>query len=228
MVRPTIVILTGYRQGAVLWEEVKKIFIRNGYEVVLLDTTELLLENDSLTKALKDLSLDIYTKYIKDLPRVVLIGHSLGGRIAGYIGEQNPANIQNLILVASPNIKYQSIKTKILKFISRIKNLVLPSLRIFNLSSDDWNNSKGTKYERIYLKAINDDQREILENIKIPTYIIHPEKDSEVDERVFKHTKELIKSSKYVLVKNYGHNLHIQNPKLLTSLIIKYLENEKQ
>lgn len=154
-------------------------------------------------------------KKIEDLnlkeKSVIVLGHSFGGRIAGYLASKNPVWLKGLILYGSPSL-YRPDKK--IKFKIRVAKL-LKKLG-FSRRSD------GKMYP-IFKNVVMFDQTKYLPNIKIPTLLVWGENDTEVPLRIAKEVNALIPGSRLVTIENAGHNAHLDNPNLFYGTIKKFI-----
>lgn len=163
------------------------------------------------------------TKMVSSGEKIVLLGHSFGGRIAGVIASHNPDWLDRLILYGAPCLYRPS--SKVQRKIKLAK--LLKKLRIkkrFNknaeLAAAD-ENGMG----QIFRKVVTYDQTEILGKIKTYVLLIWGENDPDVPLRIAKEMSELIPQNELVILDNLGHNAHLENPTLFYGTIKRYLEN---
>ena len=104
--------------------------------------------------------------------KVVLVGHSFGGRVAVEIASKNPKWLAGLVLSGAPCIYRPSLKIRIKIKIYKIFKIFLPkNLRRF-FYSDDLAEANKRGLEKIFRKVINYDQTQALKKIKIPVILI--------------------------------------------------------
>lgn len=172
----------------------------------------------------EDWSLDRYVNFVNDLiekldTRVdVLIGHSLGGRIAIKGASEGILQPEKVVLISSAGlIKSHNFRNTILKYLSKIGKifLYLPPLlfwreslrgRLYkSIGSDylDAGKMKGT-----FLNIISEDLCESAKKITIPTLLIWGSNDTETPLSDGKRLSQLISDSKLVVFDNSGHFVH--------------------
>lgn len=152
----------------------------------------------------------------------ILIGHSNGGRaIINYAG-RNLGKINKIVLIDSAGIVpkrkpkyYVKVYTfKLLKNITKI----FPKTEMFNnikermlgkFGSSDYKNSPEV-LRRTMSIIVNEDQKAIMPNIKVPTLIIWGEKDTATPIEDGKTMEKLIPDSGIVVYKDRGHFSYLE------------------
>jgi pimeloyl-ACP methyl ester carboxylesterase len=148
----TVLIIPGFSQSLESWAKVAKMFSEDYQTIVLeLPNKGKRKENTALwnEKEFADFCLEFIHKYIKG--KIILIGHSLGGKIAAIISLSLQNRIRLLVLYAVggmnahfslekriikilKNLLYQ--KTSTINFSSIYKKVSVPILLIYG--QDDW------------------------------------------------------------------------------------------
>jgi pimeloyl-ACP methyl ester carboxylesterase len=164
--------------------------------------------------------------YIKEnkLKEVVLIGHSFGGRIAGYLASQNPSWLKYLIVEGSP-LLYRPTKQTIwrIKLYKAMKRFLPASIRhLFYAGElqDAHNRNLGT----IFRNVVNFDQTKIIKKIKVPTLIIWGGNDTTVPLYVAQEIHSLIPKSELTVIRNAGHTAHLDNPNLFYGSVRHFIQ----
>ena len=119
-------------------------------------------------------------QFIKDLKieKPIIIGHSLGGRIAIKYASRNN-NIKKLILINSAGIKQKSIKRLILVLKYKLKKKYYQITRNYIKYNKLTNTSGSTDYinsspimKQTLSKIVKEDLKKDMKKIKIDTYLI--------------------------------------------------------
>ncbi len=164
-------------------------------------------------------------KILKEFPnkKIILLGHSFGGRIASYLASFHPDYLFSLILYASPSLYRPTaqIKRKIRTY-KFLKKILSQSL-LQSFKSDDQKNVENTSLEKIFKRTIPFDQTEELKKINVPTYIIQGDKDASVRIEIANEMHDLIPNSEEVIVPNATHFLHLENSILFNGIIKKII-----
>lgn len=219
---PQIVILPGWEQNKNAWREFIDKFQEDQATVIELPG----FGDEPRVSA--DWGIPQYAEWAKERienlqeKNIALLGHSFGGRIAGFIASENPQWLKGLILYATPSIyipnfyiRFKIVAAKFFKkigFLRKLKNKELQRIE---------KNGLG----KIFRKAVSFDQTEQLPNIKTPTLIIWGRDDSEVSLKIGQEMNDLISGSKLVIMDNVGHNAHLENPILFYGIVKNFVEN---
>lgn len=224
-----ILILHGWGQSSKNWEYVGQVLSKN-YNIFLLDLPG--FGGSSIPEApfnTEDYS-NFVNQFIKKIikGKVILIGHSFGGKIAIKLTSKNPAYIEKLFLISPSGIESRSIITdlkivlvKIIKVVffwtpKNIKNTLLQKF-----GSRDYVNSdkmKGTFIKTVGEMVVND-----AKNIRVPTVIIWGENDEEINLKNSKKLKRLINGSILRVIWGQRHSANIESPDKLLSILNDYV-----
>lgn len=153
--------------------------------------------------------------------RVILLGHSFGGRVAAYLAAERASSIQSLILYGAPCLYRPSLITKLVKQISRFVPVGLKRRVTLNseLSAAD---SAGLG--EVYRKVVDFDQTERLSQIRIPVQLLWGQLDNDVPLQIATEIDELIPNSELTVMVNVGHNAHLEKPYLFYGKLKQILE----
>ncbi len=181
-------------------------------------------------------SLKEYCEFVKglvnffDLSKIILVGHSFGGRIAIKLAS-NPQNffIEKLILIDSAGIKRKRfvkqiilIFSKILKKVPIFQTRILKKVIYRRILKSDYFDAKPEMKE-VLKNILKEDLKKFLPKITIPTLIIWGEKDRITPLKDAFLLNQMIPKSKLEILPKVGHSPHIEAPELLASTIIKFL-----
>ena len=145
------------------------------------------------------------------LEKVVIIGHSFGGRVAIKLASKNPKFLCGIVLVDSAGFvdrtllnKLKKIIAKPLKPIFKLKPLRGIRNSIYRLiGSEDY--IATPLLRETYLKIIGEDLSEALKRIDTPTIIIWGAQDKDTPLKYAHKMKESIKNSKLIVLEKAGH-----------------------
>ena len=181
--------------------------------------------------------LDGFIKELK-IENPILIGHSNGGRtIINYAGRKL-GNIKKIILIDSAGIKPERklgyyIKVYTFKCLKKFLG-IFPDVEMFNnirervlgkFGSSDYKNSSEV-LRRTMSIIINEDQTEILKNIKAPTLLLWGENDEDTPIRDGKIMEENIKDSSLIEIKGAGHFSYLDSYNQCMEIIKNFLKGE--
>lgn len=167
----------------------------------------------------------------------ILIGHSNGGRtIINYAG-RDLGKINKIVLIDSAGIKPKrsiSYYIKIYTF-KTIKNIlkILPNkfnnLREKALSkfgSSDYKNSPEVLRKTMNI-ILNEDQRKIMPNIKVPTLLIWGDKDTATPIKDAKIMEQLIPNSGIATLEGASHFSYLDRLGQCLAILDEFFKNDK-
>jgi len=185
-------------------------------------------------------TLDDYAKLIKDfvdelgLKNFILLGHSNWGAIATKLVVNYPdLSVKKLILNNTAGIrkdKKRNFKRRVFGAISKVVKPIfsLPWMwKIRNLfyKAIWWHDyleaEKNPNKKQTYLNMINSDLQEIFPKVDKDTLIIWWENDTYTPLSDGKKIHNLIKNSKFVVIKNVRHGIHLQKPDELVKVVLE-------
>ena len=228
---PTLIILHGWLQNKESWERAITIFSRD-FRVICPDLPG--FGESTKDQGFYSFSPDDYADCILNLMiylkvgEAILLGHSFGGRIAIVAAGRYPQRFREVILYAPGNKHNLIYSFKLLK-IAKKMSLLLPNIIqqyvAEKFRSTDYRNSGILK--NIFLKAVNFDFQSYLSKIDSPTLLIIGNFDSIVSIDSVKLLKRDIRNSKLVIVKSYGHFIHLENPFIFCGIVKRFINNSK-
>ncbi len=234
-----IVILHGWGSlvsGQKRFGVVKQLLEKKGYVVFTPDLPG--FGSNSLVKDqlfFKDY-IDFVTLFLKKhkLKKVILIGHSFGGRIAIAVAKEYPELISKLILASASGIPRKlSLKKMIAQLIAKTGKHVftLPLLRPFYqplrkflyVSIGEMDYYKARHLEKTFKNVYRVDVSADLPKIGTPTLIVWGEDDSftPVADGMLMHEK--IKNSKLTIVADGTHRFPYERPSEFVSIVLDFL-----
>ncbi len=225
-----IIILHGWTKNLDKWNEFLKILKEKGLEYEFPKVPGL------TEKLYKVWELGDYIKWLNNIVakakgKVILMGHSNGGRIALAFANLYPEKIDKLILLDSSGIYHNELPLRIKRFIfktiaklgknltssSSLKNLLYKAAR----ESDYKDLEENIKKTMINL--ITTDLKPLLSEIKTPTLIIWGREDKTTPLSDGKLMHHLIKNSKLEIIENAKHSPIFTHPEQVANLIINNL-----
>ena len=175
----------------------------------------------------------------------IVLGHSFGGKIALQLALKT--KLHKLILVDSAGIPSKKglnyfVKVYFVKIVKLLQKQPFFRRRLSEFSDDlkskfgsaDYKNSSGVMRQTL-VKVVNEDLRDIMRKVIIPTLLIWGEKDTATPLSNGKMMEKLIPKSGLVIFKNAGHFSYLDNlfefltvvNHFLKSDIAKYLGGDK-
>ena len=185
-------------------------------------------------------------KFLKENKKIILIGHSLGGHIAGYIATEMPNYVDGLIMIDSPirppDYDYNKhISTGPLRKIKYYDNKVSILERFRLMPPQDCKNEwfiryiaeysiyydkKGWRWrfdDKLFVTLTRLNNYEF--KFQCPALFIAGGKSLLLESKIMKYIKEAFKDSMIVeVIEDAAHHVPVDSPKELTSLINNYLK----
>jgi uncharacterized protein len=154
--------------------------------------------------------------------KIVLIGHSLGAMLLPRIADSLKTTINAMVMLAAPAYKFENLILTQFKYLYELnqseelkneieklkKSITFLHSTQFNIQS--LNDSLPLKMPAVYWKSILEyDQIKIAKRISIPTLIIQPERDYQVDKSNYLQWKKVLKGKKNYFYKSYLNLNHL-------------------
>ena len=170
----------------------------------------------------------------------ILIGHSNGGRMIINLAGRNLRKINKIVLIDSAGVvpkrklKYY-LKVYAFKILKNIAK-VFPDTELFRnmrermirkYGSSDYKNSPEVLRKTMSI-ILNEDQKAIMPNIKVPTLIIWGEKDIATPLEDGKTMKKLIPNSGLVVYKGRTHFSYLEELTNVLCVLDEFLKNDKE
>jgi len=185
-------------------------------------------------------SLDRYVDFIEkftqelDLGRIILLGHSFGGRMAILYASKYPEEISRLILCAAAGIRHVQLRHKIILIIAKVANLIgsLPLIRSYKqrvrklfyrfIGRTDYMEAEGVMKE-VFLSILSKNLEPILSSVGTQTLILWGQEDDYVDIEDAYIMEKKIPNTKLVTFEGIGHTPHKDIPEKLVAEIETFL-----
>ena len=188
-------------------------------------------------------NLDNYVAFIIDfiekqnIKEVDLVGHSNGGRIIIKLMSQKNLNfkVNKIILIGSAGIVHkktlsQKLKIKISKFCKKFLELtpikaICPNLisKLKNsFGSEDYRNASPIMKQTL-VQLIDQDLRELLPNISVPTLLIWGENDTATPISDGEIMEKLIPDAGLIKVENCSHYVFLERSAYVNKIISTFL-----
>ena len=187
---------------------------------------------DSLTDDFGDFLKELLLKLQIENP--ILIGHSNGGRIIINAVGRGIVNPKKIILIDSAGLKPKRslkyyIKVSIFKFGKIILNLI-PSKELRSkirgkVGSSDYKSSPEVLKDTMNI-ILNEDQRVLLPNIKVPTLLIWGSLDTATPISDAKEIEKAIPDCGLVEYKNGTHFSYLENIENCKLVLNEFLKND--
>ena len=183
--------------------------------------------------------IEFIIKFIKSqkIKELDVIGHSNGGRIIIKLMSRSDLEfkINKIILIGSEGIVHKKTILELTKIYTfkvcrgfaqmKIVKLIFPNLLDkvkSSFGSADYKNASSIMRETM-VKLINEDVREFLPNIKVPTLLIWGENDDATPIKDAEIMEKLIPDAGLIRLKGCGHYVFLENPSYVNIIINNFL-----
>jgi len=230
---PAVVFLHGWRSEGKIWLGIMEKIVQQNFSVFSFDFPGF----GTSQNPPHDFNLADYAQITKDFikqkvsaSKIILVGHSFGGRVAIKILSSQSDLADKLVLVnsAGPKIKTQKkfikIIAKILKPIFKIPGL--RSLRFFiykALGAEDYLATPHLK--KTFLNIINEDLTPLLSQIKTTTLIIWGDRDLTTPLSISQILNKNIPHSDVKIIKDAGHFSFLDQPDEFVVHLLSFFKN---
>lgn len=227
---PALIFLHGWRSEGKVWTEIVQKLTNKQQAVFCLDLPG--FGGSALPKNAFSVSdyAETVAGFIKkmELKKVILIGHSFGGRIAIKLAASQPPYLKKLILVDSAGIResaglnQKKALAKLLKPLFKPKFMAGVRRSIYKvMGAEDF--LARPELKETFLKVVNEDLTLDLDKISLPTLIVWGQDDAETPLSQAKVLKEKILNSKLVTIDNAGHFSFIDKPERFASELNRFI-----
>lgn len=233
-----IIILHGWGLNGSVYMNLSNLLKVKGYEVFFPDMPG--FGKELLRK--KEMNLDDYVEFVrnfmkkKKIKRVILFGHSFGGRISIKLAVKYPNEVLALILTGVPGVKqklsplrtfiqYYAVslgETFRIKALSSLKNILRKGLYFL---IGEWDYYNAGNLRETFKKVIAEDLTPYLKRIKTPTLLLWGEYDRVVPLSIALRMKKYIPGAKLIVYKKYGHKLPYEAERAVADRAHEFLKN---
>jgi pimeloyl-ACP methyl ester carboxylesterase len=150
-----------------------------------------------------------FCKYL-EIDQIILVGHSLGGRIGIVLGATFPQFIERLVLVDPAGVKPRSLKRVILKSIAALFRWIPSGVRakfVGKLMDEDYRNSPALR--NLYRAVVGEDLKKYLPHIRCKTVLAWGEHDLILPLSLTSVYRRMLKDNKIRVVWGAGHDPHL-------------------
>jgi pimeloyl-ACP methyl ester carboxylesterase len=155
-----------------------------------------------------------------EIPKVIIMGHSLGGRVGIVLGSRYPTLVEKLILIDPAGVKPSSMMRVVMRVVSQLFRWVPERVRrkvSVKVMDDDYVRSPTLR--ELYRGVVKDDLRSDLPHIKYKTWVIWGEKDRVLPLSLLNVYKKLLPSPTCRVIWGAGHDPHFSHYLVLKRVI---------
>ncbi|MBI2028749.1 MAG: alpha/beta hydrolase [Candidatus Levybacteria bacterium] len=225
-----VYILPGWAYSIEKWEPFVRLLKQKGVEVNLLKIPGLTEKLDKVW------NVNDYVEWLrkKTNNKIILIGHSNGGRIALNFVAKYPNLVPNLVLIDSAGIYHDDLAIRLKRLI--FKSIAKTAKKITNtqklkdflykiVGENDYRNATQNMKQTM-LNLINSDKLLSFGNITTPTLIIWGKNDKITRLSDAKLINKLIKNSTLHIIDGARHSPQFTNPVEVVNTIVKEINNK--
>lgn len=220
-----IFILHGWTYSLDKWDKFSDLLKKEGFDLIFLKVPGLTSDSEKVWDVEK------YAKWLeKEIlgeDKVILLGHSNGGRIAAYFTSQYPGKIQKLILIDSAGIYHKELTLQIKRFVfgtaARIGKKVTSSETLkkflYKLAGEKDYQTATPNMKKSMLNLINFDLAPFLHAIEVPTLIIWGSDDKLTPISDAKLINKSIINSKLRIIEGAKHSPFYTHPNEVVNIL---------
>lgn len=177
-------------------------------------------------------------KKVNPPQKVILVGHSFGGRIAIKYATRHPDKIEKLILTGAAGIKHPlNLRQKIFYAMAKIGKAFFSLPGINKLDKYAKMFLYGAARERDYINAnpgmkeimkciIGEDLTPILDRVKIPTLLVWGRNDHSTPLSDGNTMHDKIDGSEMIIIDQANHSLPYQKPEEFAEAVLTFIKKE--
>ncbi len=217
----TLILLHGWGQNIEMMKPIGDKY-KDNFNILILDLPGFgKSEEPPFSWAIEDY-VELVHDFVKKLKlkKIVLIGHSFGGRVSLLYASKYKCD--KLICLASPycpEVTKLPLKNRIYKKLKKIPVLnIVAKLLQKNVGSSDYRNASEVM-RGVLVKAVNYDLTEFVKKIECPTLLVWGDLDTAVPYKRAYELQNLIKDSGVVLYNGATHYAYLERlPELILVL----------
>lgn len=221
-----IYIIHGWSYSIEKWDDIVKIFKEKGIDAKVLKVPGLIYPIE------KPWTLSDYVawleKEVDNQEKVILVGHSNGGRIAMAFAKKYPNRISKLFLIDSAGVFHNSIPIKIKRMVfgnlaeigkKFTTDKTLKKILYKLASSNDYNKADLVMKETM-VNLMESDKSRNFESVNVPTVIIWGKNDTTTPLVDGKFLNKEIKGSRLFVIENTKHSPQFTHPHEVADIIL--------
>lgn len=229
--KPVVVLLHGWGVSKEVWENVYTFLIGKNFSCLKLDFPG--FGGTSTPKVAW--SVDNYANFIVEffrklnITKVILVGHSFGGRVSLVVAATYPNLVNKLVLVDSAGIKtgtpfkkVLSVASKFVKPLFRFRFTNPLRKKIYRgIGAEDY--VATPELNKTFVKVIGEDLTRYLPKIQQLTKILWGKNDIITPVSYAETFKKGIKNSSVVIFENAGHYCFIDKPEKFYKELLSFI-----
>ena len=174
------------------------------------------------------------------IEKVILIGHSFGGKLSIILGNKYPERIEKIVLVNSaglipkrgPKYYIKVYSFKAMRYVYKnmffcLKDEIKLEKFYKRFGSTDYKESSGVM-RKILVTVVNENLLDLLGDIKAPTLLIWGDEDRSTPLYMGKIMENKIKDSGLVILEGTGHYSYLDDYQKFTLILRNFLKYDEQ
>lgn len=232
-----VLILHGWGSNSAKWIKVQDGLVADGFRIIVPDLPGFGKTPEPLsTWTISDYSKFVYEFTNKlNIDKLILAGHSFGGRISIDYAVRYPQQLDKLILISAAGVvRHEKVKIKIFLLLTKIGNTIfsIPILRyfkpivrqvVYKLTGNNDYKKSSEQMQKIMKRILDEDLRTFLPSITIPTLILWGENDVMTPVGDAEIINKEVPNSYLYIFDNQPHALNLTIPQKLAKQISAFL-----
>lgn len=227
--KKNIYILHGWSYSLNKWKPFVEELKKQGFKPILLQVPGLTKESHRVW------TLNSYVEWLKKElkkeEKIILVGHSNGGRISLAFSLQYPEKVSDLILIDSAGIYHNNLlllaKRLVFKNLAKVGKRFTSSQRLKSLlyklaRTEDYKNATPHMQQTL-IHLLQADKDLAIDKIKTPTFLIWGKNDKVTPLSDGRLMNKLIKNSKLFIIDGARHSPQFTHPKEVAEIIVQAL-----
>lgn len=232
--KPSILILHGWGLSGAVYLKLARLLKREGFAVFVPDLPG--FGKEPLRS--QAMMLDDYVSFVDEflkankIDKLIIIGHSFGGRVALKYAFKYPQKTNKIVLTGAPVIRRRVFKRKIslvaaiaggqlFRFLPKATKDFLRKLLYFLIG--EWDYYKAGSLKQVFKNIISEDLVVYAKNVKVPVLLVWGENDKVVPVSDMKKIVKIIPHATFSVVKDAGHKLPYEKPEAFVKAIRQFL-----
>jgi pimeloyl-ACP methyl ester carboxylesterase len=163
--------------------------------------------------------------------RILILGHSFGGRVAVQLALSHPDRISALVLVGVPLVRRAGTRSRrpptgyrVVRGLHRMGLLGDAKLERAKqrFGSPDYRRATGIMRD-ILVKVVNESYEPELRRIQCPVYLVWGSEDPEVPVEVAERSVRLLARGELSVIENVSHHVCLEAPEAVRSIVVEAL-----